>query len=294
MLPVFVIAGIGAIIGRILNIDPQPIGRLALYVFSPALIFTSLSSADIPFGEMMEVFTFQAVWLPFLYALCGFLAWRSGLPSGAKSAFLLSTMFMNSVNYGMSLSLLAFGEEGLQLALLFLVPQSLVAGTLAVFVASSSGSGALAGLRAIFRLPMLYATVAALVVNPFDVTLPAVIGRPLDILGGAAIPTMIVVLGIELARATVQEDLLPASVATFVRLIVSPVIAYGVTLLLGINGTTQQVMILLAGMPTAVYTIVLATEFNARPRLVTGTVVISTGASMATITALIWLMQRFL
>lgn len=292
VLPVFIIAGIGAVIGRKLNIDPRPIGRLALYVFAPALVFSSLSSGDTPIGDMLDIFAFQALWLPLLYAVCWLLAWRSGLRGSGRSAFLLSTMFMNAVNYGLPVSLLAFGEEGLNRALLFLVPQALMSGTLAVYVASRSGLGPKQALLAIVRLPMFYATTAALAINPFDVTLPAIISTPLDILGAAAIPTMIIALGIQIARASLTKDLLPAGAATVVRLVISPALAYGVTLLLGITGVSQQVVVVLAGMPTAVYTTLLATEFHTNPRQVTSAVALSTGASMATITALVWLMLR--
>ena len=294
VLPVFVMAGVGFILGRAINIDPRPIGRLALYVFAPALMFGALHNAEIPLADVVNVFLFQAVWLPFLYALCWLAAWRSGLRGPDRSAFLLSAMFMNAVNYGLPVSLLAFGEEGLQRALLFLAPQAFMSGTLAVYVASSGGLGAWNGFLTIFRMPMLYATVAALAVNPIGITLPSLIDIPLTFLGDAAIPTMVMVLGIQLSRASIRQDALPASVASFVRLIVSPALAYGVTLLLGIGGTTQQVVIVLAGMPTAVYVTVLATEFDTQPRRVTSAVAISTGASMATITTLIWLVQRFL
>jgi hypothetical protein len=139
---------------------------------------------------------------------------------------------------------------------------------------------------------MFYVTSAALAINPFDVTLPTIISTPLDILGAAAIPTMIIALGIQIARASLTKDLLPAGAATVVRLIISPALAFGVTLLLGITGVSQQVVIVLAGMPTAVYTTLLATEFDTNPRQVTSAVALSTGASMVTITALVWLMLR--
>ena len=47
-------------------------------------------------------------------------------------------------------------------------------------------------------MPMFYATVAALAVNPIGITLPSLIDIPLTFLGDAAIPTMVMVLGIQL------------------------------------------------------------------------------------------------
>ena len=294
VLPVFIMAGVGAVLGRTLHIDARSVGRLALYVFSPALVFASLYDAEIPTRDVVNVFAFQAVWGPIFYASCFLISWRAGLKGQDRSAFLLSTMFMNAANYGLPVALFAFGEAGLERAILFFAPQSLMAGTLAIYVASSGKLGVKQGLITVLRLPIFYAVVAALVLNPFKVSLPGLVEIPLDILADAAIPTMVIVLGIQLARASWKEDLVPAGAASAVRLLLSPLLALGVTLLLGIDGVTQQTVVVLAGMPTAVYVTILATEFDARPQRVTSAVALSTAVSLVTSTALIWLAQEFL
>lgn len=294
VLPVFIMAGVGAVLGRTLHIDARSVGRLALYVFSPALVFASLYDAEIPTRDVVNVFAFQAVWGPIFYAACFLISWRAGLKGQDRSAFLLSTMFMNAANYGLPVALFAFGEAGLERAILFFAPQSLMAGTLAIYVASSGKLGVKQGLITVLRLPIFYAVVAALVLNPFKVSLPGLVEIPLDILADAAIPTMVIVLGIQLARASWKEDLVPAGAASVVRLLLSPLLALGVTLLLGIDGVTQQTVVVLAGMPTAVYVTILATEFDARPQRVTSAVALSTAVSLVTSTALIWLAQEFL
>ena len=294
VLPVFIMAGVGAVLGRTLHIDARSVGRLALYVFSPALVFASLYDAEIPTRDVVNVFAFQAVWGPIFYASCFLISWRAGLKGQDRSAFLLSTMFMNAANYGLPVALFAFGEAGLERAILFFAPQSLMAGTLAIYVASSGKLGVKQGLITVLRLPIFYAVIAALVLNPFKVSLPGLVEIPLDILADAAIPTMVIVLGIQLARASWKEDLVPAGAASVVRLLLSPLLALGVTLLLGIDGVTQQTVVVLAGMPTAVYVTILATEFDARPQRVTSAVALSTVVSLVTSTALIWLAQEFL
>ncbi|MBI4340168.1 MAG: AEC family transporter [Chloroflexi bacterium] len=293
VLPVFVIAGVGVLMGRIFNPDPRPVSRLALYVFAPALIFSSLSAADIQAGEVASVFLFLFILTPIMYGLSWAISWQLRFRGKARNAFLLSTLFPNAVNYGLPVSLFAFGQEGMDRALLFLVPTALLTGTLAIYVASGSAGG-WRGLLPVLRIPTFWATAAALAINPLDVTLPNAIARPLQTLAGAAIPTMIMVLGLQLSRASLREDLLPGSIAAVVRLVVGPGVAYLCTLLLGMHGVTQQVVIVLSGMPTAVHTIILATEFDSRPNQVTSAVAISTGASLVTLTVLIWTVQRLL
>ncbi|MBI4203016.1 MAG: AEC family transporter [Chloroflexi bacterium] len=294
VLPVVVIAGLGVIIGRIFKLDARPISRLTLYVFSPALIFWSLSMADISFGEVTGVFLFLAVWTPVMYAVTWAIGWQLRMKGKTRNAFFLSTLFPNAVNYGLPVSLFAFGQAGMDRALLFLAPTALLSGTLAIWVASGGGAGGWRSLLPLLRVPTFYATVAALAINPLDVAFPEIIARPLQTLGGAAIPSMLMVLGLQLSQASFKEDLVRGGVAAIVRLLVGPAVAYPCTLLLGIEGVTQQVVIVLAGMPTAVFTIILATEFETRPNQVTSAVAVSTTASMATLTVLIWAVQRVL
>ena len=67
---------------------------------------------------------------------------------------------------------------------------------------------------------------------------------------------------------------------------------YGVTLMLGVYGLTQRTLIVLAAMPTAIFTTILATEFAARPRFVTLAVISSTFASVGSLTVLIAVVGR--
>ena len=294
VLPVFIIAGIGILVGRIFKPDPRPISRLALYVFAPALIFSSLATADMHFGEVASIFLFLLIWTPIMYAISWAIAWQLRIRGKARNAFLLGTLFSNAVNYGLPVSLFAFGQEGMNRALLFLAPTALMTGTLAIYIASGGGAGGWRSLLPLLRIPTFYATLAALAINPLDVTFPNAIARPLQTLAGAAIPTMIMVLGIQLSHASIKEDLLPGGIAAFVRLFIAPAVAYLCTLVLGIDGVTQQVVVVLSGMPTAVHTIILATEFDTRPNQVTSTVALSTAASLVTLTLLIWTVQRVL
>ena len=75
------------------------------------------------------------------------------------------------------------------------------------------------------------------------------------------------------------------------RLLVPVGLAYGLTSLLGINGLTQEVLIVLSAMPTAVFTIIIASEFDARPTFVTNAVVLTTLGSLLTVAPLIWFLR---
>ena len=194
---------------------------------------------------------------------------------------------MNSGNYGLPVALFAFGNEGLEFAIVFFVCQAALGGTLAVFIASSSHLNAKAALATTLKMPLLHATVLGLIVNIGDINLPHTIGEPVRILGEAAVPSMLMVLGIQVSNRFSLDDR-PALIATiFIRLVVSAIAAFLITPVLGIEGVLRQVLIVVSAMPAAVFTIILSSEFQARPSFVTNTVVVGTLISLPTLTVVI-------
>ena len=140
------------------------------------------------------------------------------------------------------------------------------------------------------RQPTIYAVTAALIVNLAQIQLPTFLLSALAIPAQAAIPLMVVILGMQLAGTRGIEAPRLAGAAVFTRLVLGPIIGVGLALLLGLTGVTRDVMIVGAAMPSAVFTIVMATEFNARPRMVSDVVIASTLASIVTVTAVLSLL----
>ena len=76
------------------------------------------------------------------------------------------------------------------------------------------------------------------------------------------------------------------------RLVVGPFVALGISALFGLQGPARQAGITEAGMPTAVMTTVLATEYNLEPSLVTAIIFINTILSPLTLTPLLYFLGR--
>jgi hypothetical protein len=209
-----------------------------------------------------------------------------------SSAFYLSTLFMNAGNYGLSISLLAFGQDGLDKALVFFVSQSVIAGTLAIYIAARSGGAGARALSTVLRQPLIYAAIVPLVLHTLRVPVPEPILRTISLLGDASIPLMLLVLGIQLAGGWSISDAPALGTAVVLRLIISALVGAGIATLIGMDSLTRNVMIVQSAMPTAVYTIILATEFGARPRFVTSAVATSTLLSIGTVTLVVYAISR--
>jgi predicted permease len=115
--------------------------------------------------------------------------------------------------------------------------------------------------------------------------------RGVEIASAGAIPTMLLVLGMQIADLKSLERIQLALPASLIRLLVAPVIAVLIAALLNLEGLARSTSIIEASMPTAVIMTIVATEFEIRPAFVTSTVVLSTLLSAVTLPAVISLLS---
>jgi predicted permease len=108
----------------------------------------------------------------------------------------------------------------------------------------------------------------------------------------AALPMMILVLGMQLERASAPKRPLVVAVAVFVSLVLTPLASIGLAHLVGLEGPAFQAGVLQSAMPTAVITTILAVEFDVLPDFVTGVVFVSTLLSPLTVTLMIAYLQH--
>jgi predicted permease len=291
VLPVFVVAAVGFAVARVFKADVRTLSRVTFNALSPCLVFemlvtSSLGAAD--FGRMtaLAVLTIAGIGL---VARLAALSFRLDRPMTA--AFLIVVMFSNSGNYGLPVILFAFGREALAHATVYFVVNAVATYTLGVFLASAGRRSLGQAAAGVLRVPAVWAVVAAGIVMALGIHLPPAVMRPIELLSGAAIPTMILVLGMQLERGAWPERPMLVVTAVVLALVVTPAVAFGASRLLGLAGAARQAAILQSGMPSAVLTTILALEFDVAPSFVTACVLLSTLASPVTITLLIAALQ---
>ncbi|MEX2431545.1 MAG: AEC family transporter [Dehalococcoidia bacterium] len=294
ILPTFLVAAAGAGLQRWRGLSPAPLSQLMLYLLAPALVFDSLINAELAGDASLRIVGAVLLITAAMLLASGVLSKALQQDRPLQSGFLLSTVFPNAANLALPVTLLAFGEAGLVVAIIIFAVQSILSWSLGVFVAARSSSGGLGPLKHTLRVPIVWAIAAALLLNVSGLTLPTTVAQPIEMLGTASIPIMLLILGFQFSRG-IDVARWPSLVAALsLRLIGGAIIAYPVTLLLGLEGVTQQTVIVVAAMPTAVFTTILATEFKAEPRFVTSAVVGSTLLSLVTLTALISGLQAWM
>jgi hypothetical protein len=292
LVPVLLLAAVGFLITRRgLIEDSRSVSRVALYVLLPALTFSAVAKSDLRADESFVLVVFAWA-MAGLQGLLGFsLARCLSLNPLDSGALLLSVMTVNAGNYGIAVNQFAFGPPAVSRATLYYVATLLVTYVGAVLVVTPSVHGLRVSARKVLTMPLIYAAAAGLAVNQTGLVVPEPILRPIQLAGSAAVPTMLLLLGTELARARVQHDALTLSVACTLRLIVAPFLAFAAARVLGVEGLTRDVAVVQSSMPTAVGAALVAVELNSRPSLVSSSVLVTTLASVVTLTILLGLLH---
>jgi malate permease and related proteins len=183
--------------------------------------------------------------------------------------------------------LFAFGANALSHATVYFVTASILTYTVGVFTAAAGRRSMAQALVGITKIPAIYGVSAAFIVLGTGISIPTGLMRPIELLSEAAIPMMVLVLGMQLERATIPKRPSLVGAAVLLSLVGSPIVALALSSMLGLSGPARQAGVILASMPVAVVTTILAVEFEIAPAFVTSAVFFSTLLSPLTLTPLI-------
>lgn len=288
ILPAFLVIGAGVILGRWLGVEKRSISRMAIYILTPCLILSSISESTIDAGSFGRMVLYVAV---LTLALIG-VAWLAGKalrwPALTVDALILSVAFVNAGNFGLSMILLAYGEQGLQLATVFFVASNLAGNTLSAFFAARGKRGGLKAAIQVFKLPGLYAFIIAILLRLFRIGLPGPLQSAVSLIGRGSVPVMLLLLGVQLSQTRLGGRYGQVAIGVVLRLVVGALIAIGLAPLLGLTGLARNVAIAEAATPTAVTSALMAIEFEGDADYVTSVIFFSTLFSALTLTAVLW------
>jgi malate permease and related proteins len=287
LLPIFLIAASGFLISKWLGVNPRTISQITFNIFSPCLVFVLITRNELGNAQILEMMAYAAI----LIVGVGVITWLIGramrLERRLLIAVVIAAMFMNAGNFGLPLNLFAFGEFALAHASLFFVMSGIMTYSVGVVIASMGSNSLKKSLGGLFKIPAIYGVGLAFVFVQLKWTLPTPIDRSVTLLSDAAIPSMLIMLGMQLQKAQWNGYLRALALAGTMRLLVSPLLAIGLSVLFGMQGPARQAFILESAMPTAVLTTILATEYDLEPAFITTAVLTTTLVSPVTLTPLL-------
>ena len=288
LLPILLVAGAGYMAGKWLKVDARSISRVVFYLFSPCLLFDLLVTSQLNYGDMLRMIGFTLASI----LTVGLITWLLGrlirLERRMLAAVMICTLTINAGNYGLSLNLFAFGEEALAYASLFFVISAIITYTIGVAIASLGRASLADSLMGLLKIPVVYVVPLALIFIYLNWELPLALGRAVSLLSDAAIPGMLLVLGLQLQNNNHRiRDVRALLLAGGMRLLGGLGVGFLFATVFGLGGMAYKAGILESSMPTAVLSTILATEYDTEPAFVTTVVFATTLLSPLTLTPLL-------
>ncbi|MET4099035.1 malonate transporter [Agrococcus sp. UYP10] len=290
---------VGWLLAR-LNVVNQE-GRLVLnktsfFAASPALLFIVLSEADVGllFSSVLAVALIGFIAVAGIYIVVARI-WFTRDPSRIALGATASG-YSNVNNIGLPVAIYVIGDPGfigpmLLLQLLVLAPLLLT--TLDVLTA---GRASFMGIiTQPLRNPMLIAAALGALVSALGIQLPDPVLAPLEILGGAAVPLMLLAFGISLGG---ERPLQPGSgrkevaLAVVLKSLAMPVIAYLLArFAFGLDEQLVYACTVMAALPSAQNMYQYALRYDRATAVTRDIVLLTTIASLPVMLVVAWLLK---
>lgn len=289
-LPVFCIVFIGAIAGKHLKLDVRTLTKAAYYIFVPAFIFKAIYGSGITFEQIKSMAGFIIVTHLVAAAVAGLVAKILKREHLKIASYMIIAMSGNVGNYGIAVVGFGLGDDAVGLASFYYVVLSITSLIISVAIAGWMHGGKLDSLIRIGKTPALWAAALAVIMNYSGVEMPLASTRVISLLSGAMIPVMLFSLGRQLCEKDAFKFSFDTVVASSIRLLIAPAIAFFVAVPFSLGTLVNSVGILQSGMPTAIMATIVAQEHNISPSFITSSVIFSLLCSLFTLPLVIMLL----
>jgi len=300
-----IIIGLGFLLAqlRILDVTAQNVlTRTAFYVASPALMVTVLGRADV--HRLLSANLIASLGSVALAAtaavLVSRLLWKRESSDTVIAAF--CSAYVNAGNLGLPIAAYALGDAAL------IAPMLLAQ----LLVLQPSGLAVLDGLRRApyprtsrsrllhtpltgpFRNPLALGSLVGLALALTGITLPVALNAPLTLVGGMAVPSMLLAYGISLRlgpRPGAGEPTSHIASLVLLKLVAQPLAAYLIgAYVVGLVDRDLLAVTVIAALPTAQNVFVFAMRYDRGVILARDTIFVATLLSVPVILAITWLL----
>ena len=273
--PVFLLAGVGfAWVKLGYEYRVEFVTRFAMTLSVPCLIFVALMQTEV---DATALATLSLASLT-AYGLVTLAMWAL-VAAGRldQRTFLAPMVFGNTGNLGLPLALFAFGDIGLDYAVVVFAVMAILSFTFGIWLVSGGGS-----LIKVFKEPVVAATLLGALFLWQGWETPTFLTNAMDLIGQMAIPMMLITLGVAVARLSPRGFAMPIVLSALkVALCVACATVTG--LWFGLDPVALAVLIVQVATPVAVTSYLLAETYAADADSVAGLVVVSTCMSVVTL-----------
>lgn len=284
-----IVIALGALLAHLGILDDRArkiLSDVAFFVASPALMVTTMAGTDVHAvlsGNLVA--SAAGVVVPVaIYIAAARLVWRRGTGDTVIGA--LASSYVNAGNLGIPVAAYVLGDASFVAPTLLL--QLVVLQPVALALLDADRAGRRPALRQMLVRPLTNPlTVGTLVGLALSITgwsLPVFVERPVELVGGMAVPGMLLAYGIALRLGPGLGGGIPKSelaLTTLLKLIVQPVVAYLVAAFaLGLDGHELLAIVVCSALPTAQNIYVHASRYDRATTLARDTILLTTIGSV--------------
>lgn len=271
--------------------DAPILNKIVINLAIPSLIFLSLYTEDLTSISSISVITLLSV---LIGIMCSFLAYIfsriQNLQSRTKWSVIVTSSMYNSGFLGYPVVLGVFGSAGLVRAIFFDLGNTILFVIFGIILILHFGGSYKNVTRRAILFPPLWGVILGVTFNLLKIPLGFIPYSVIDYLSGAAIPLIMISLGITLEFQEVKNYLGLASFVSLMRIVISPLIAFILITALGWSGLNSSVTILEAAMPSAMLALVLAITYDLDVHAATAAIFLSTTLSLISLTFLAFIL----
>lgn len=275
----------------------ESLTRVVYSVAIPALLFRLLSqSASFPPVDSRLLIAFFGGCL-IVFVIGRIIAWKLfALDGVSQSVFALGGIFSNCVMLGLPVAKVSFGDEAVPSVALVLVFNALTLWTLVTVSVEWARHGSLSikgfgrTAKGVLTNPIIVGILSGTFFGLTGVSLPGFIDETLSMVAQSASPMALIALGMGLAEYGVRNGWRISVAVSIVKLIVSPLVVWGLAWLIGLPKMETQVVVVLASMSVGVNVYMMSRQFKALEGPTASSLVLSTMLASVTTPLLLTLM----
>lgn len=299
-LPFFALIGVGYLAGRTRFFSAEATAALTKFVFYFALSAMLFRfAANLSLGEIFDwYFVFAYLWgCLVVYAIAtGVALWRR--VSIEEAAVEAQCAIIGNVGFlGVPMLVLLMGDAAAGPVLLVLAIDLIVFSSIITLLITGVREGKMSlGILKVLGMgllknPMIVSIVLGLIWGATGIAVPAPVNDFLGTLGAAATPGALFAIGASLAGRS-AERIEVAGWLAFCKLVLHPAaVALAALVFFPVEPYAASVMIAAAALPVAGNVYILAAHYRVAPQRVSTAILLSTAASVLTVTMVIALVQ---
>ncbi|MDP3446488.1 MAG: AEC family transporter [Eubacteriales bacterium] len=270
--------------------------NIIYYVTLPLMCYRAVAVSDLNTMFDTPFLLYMAIGILAIYALTALIVPVFCKENRRRGVMMLGIFRSNDAIFGLAVAAALLGEDNLGLMSIgvsLCVPLYSILSVVAM--ERYRGERVRFGkvLLRVLLNPIILGCIAGFTVNFFNITLPAVLQKPIDGLAAVTSPLAFVLLGGTISFAAVQKNRAAITVVSLLRLLIIPLVVVGSFLLLGFRGEFIVVTLIIFGAPVAMVTYTMAVGMGADDELAGALVAVSSVLSIVTMFLFIFVLKQF-